>query len=182
MKLAPKATKASDDAKEVSSGVLERGAVLDLTPQNKPTSKSKPPTTKTASKPATKPGSKSKTPTGKSTTATKSSTSRKAPSSKTSATKPSSAKTVKKPTATTKPAKPAVKPSTTKKTEAAPKKTYAGKKVAPEKKAKSSSGRGSAKKVGELGMARLWRKLIRSTGRYGGDYHKQGIQDQNGVN
>ncbi|KAI0003339.1 hypothetical protein BJV74DRAFT_813160 [Russula compacta] len=131
VKLAPKTLKAADDAKE-----------------NKPTSKTSKtvPPTKAASKPATKPGSKTKAVAGKSATAAKSSAGRKAPSSKTAPTKASPSKTIKKPAVTSKPPKPAAKPPTAKKTEAAPKRTYAGKR-GPEKKAKSSTSRVSAKKV-----------------------------------
>ncbi|KAH9967950.1 hypothetical protein BC827DRAFT_1169271 [Russula dissimulans] len=134
VKLAPKAVKAGDDAKE-----------------NKPTSKTSKaaPTTKTASKPATKPGSKPKTVTAKPTTTTKSSAGRKATSKTAAPAKASSAKTAKKPTGPAKPPKPAAKPPAAKKTEVAPKKTYAGKRTPSEKKTKST-GRATAKKVAHL--------------------------------
>ncbi|KAI9456264.1 hypothetical protein BJY52DRAFT_1224323 [Lactarius psammicola] len=111
VKLAPKAPKVADDAKE-----------------NKPALKTKTATTKAAPKLATKPGSKTKAVTSKSTT-TKSSSGRKVPSSKTSPPKAaSSAKTVKKHVPTAKPPKTSGRTSTTR-ADSALKKTYAGKKL-----------------------------------------------------
>ncbi|KAH8983708.1 hypothetical protein EDB86DRAFT_3106270 [Lactarius hatsudake] len=108
VKLAPKAPKVADDAKE-----------------NKPASKTKTTTTKSAPKPATKPRSKTKTVT----------------------TKPRHLlRQVKKQAPAAKPPKPAGRSSTTK-TDSALKKTYAGKKLPADKKVKSSTSRGTAKKA-----------------------------------
>ncbi|KAH9174213.1 hypothetical protein EDB89DRAFT_1953778 [Lactarius sanguifluus] len=128
VKLAPKAPKVADDAKE-----------------NKPASKTKTTTTKTAPKPATKPRSKTKTVTTKSAT-TKASSGRKVPSTKTTPKAAPSTKAVKKQVPATKPPKPAGRSSTTK-ADSALKKTYAGKKLPADKKVKSSTSRGTAKKA-----------------------------------
>ncbi|KAH9029552.1 hypothetical protein EDB84DRAFT_1496201 [Lactarius hengduanensis] len=136
VKLAPKAPKVADDAKE-----------------NKPASKTKTTTTKTAPKPATKPKSKTKTVTTKSAT-TKTSSGRKVPSSKTTPKAAPSTKAVKKQAPAAKPPKPAGRSSTAK-TDSALKKTYAGKKLPADKKVKSSTSRGTAKKVSLLIRALL---------------------------
>lgn len=129
VKLAPKTPKVADDAKE-----------------NKPASKTSRTATKTVPKPATKPGSRTKTVTGKSAT-TKPSSGRKAPSSKTSPPKAlSSTRTVKKHVPPAKPPKTSGRTSTTR-SDSALKKTYAGKKLPAEKKVKSSTSKGTAKKA-----------------------------------
>lgn len=130
VKLAPKTPKVADDAKE-----------------NKPASKtSKATPTKTVTKTATKPGSRTKTVPAKSTT-TKPASGRKAPSSKASPPKAaSSGKPVKKQAPAAKSTK-AVGRSSTTRADSAVKKTYAGKKLPSEKKAKSSTSKGTAKKA-----------------------------------